>query len=234
MGQGLGLSLSGGGFRATLFHLGVVAALRKLDRLRDIRVISFVSGGSITGAHLLLNWEKYAGDDDSFDRAARELVSITRADVRGRIVRRLPRRRHLCFERCLDRFLFAKALLTDTIREGRPALALNTTDLKHGTAAAFVGRLFLPDVRRPTLDNGQPNAIDVGSFSLASAVACSAGFLALFPARELSAKDFAQPRKKWEAGGALSDGGIYDNLGIQYFLGLTGTLSPADFLVTSA
>ncbi len=46
----LGLALSGGGFRAALFHIGVLARLAELDLLRHVRVLSTVSGGSIVGA----------------------------------------------------------------------------------------------------------------------------------------------------------------------------------------
>jgi len=46
----LGLALSGGGFRASLFHIGVLARMAELDLLRDVQVISTVSGGSIIGA----------------------------------------------------------------------------------------------------------------------------------------------------------------------------------------
>ena len=46
----LGLALSGGGFRASFFHLGVLARLAELDLLRSLDVISGVSGGSIIGA----------------------------------------------------------------------------------------------------------------------------------------------------------------------------------------
>jgi predicted acylesterase/phospholipase RssA len=49
-----GLALSGGGFRASLFHIGVLARLAELDRLREIEVLSCVSGGSIIGAHFYL------------------------------------------------------------------------------------------------------------------------------------------------------------------------------------
>jgi NTE family protein len=46
----LGLALSGGGFRASFFHIGVLAALAERGVLRHIEVISTVSGGSIIGA----------------------------------------------------------------------------------------------------------------------------------------------------------------------------------------
>jgi hypothetical protein len=50
----LGLALSGGGFRASLFHIGVLARLAEQDILRRVEVLSCVSGGSIIGAHYYL------------------------------------------------------------------------------------------------------------------------------------------------------------------------------------
>ena len=43
------MALSGGGFRASFFHIGVLARLAELDILRKVEVISTVSGGSIVG-----------------------------------------------------------------------------------------------------------------------------------------------------------------------------------------
>jgi predicted acylesterase/phospholipase RssA len=54
----IGLALSGGGFRASLFHIGVLAKLAELDLLRDLEVISCVSGGSIIGAHYYIELKK--------------------------------------------------------------------------------------------------------------------------------------------------------------------------------
>jgi predicted acylesterase/phospholipase RssA len=50
----VGLALSGGGFRASLFHIGVLAKLAEMDVLRSVEVLSCVSGGSIIGAHYYL------------------------------------------------------------------------------------------------------------------------------------------------------------------------------------
>jgi predicted acylesterase/phospholipase RssA len=50
----VGLALSGGGFRASLYHIGVLARLADLDMLRHIEVLSCVSGGSIVGAYYYL------------------------------------------------------------------------------------------------------------------------------------------------------------------------------------
>ncbi len=48
--QKLGLALSGGGFRASFFHIGVLARMATMGLLRHVEVISTVSGGSIIGA----------------------------------------------------------------------------------------------------------------------------------------------------------------------------------------
>ena len=52
----IGLALSGGGFRATLYHLGVLRYLRDAQVLNQVSHITSVSGGSIMAAHLVLNW----------------------------------------------------------------------------------------------------------------------------------------------------------------------------------
>jgi predicted acylesterase/phospholipase RssA len=46
----LGLALSGGGFRAAFFHLGVLVQMARLGLLHQVEVISTVSGGSVIGA----------------------------------------------------------------------------------------------------------------------------------------------------------------------------------------
>jgi len=48
--QKIGLSLSGGGYRATIYHLGTLKKLKALGVLDKVDVISTNSGGSITGA----------------------------------------------------------------------------------------------------------------------------------------------------------------------------------------
>ncbi|HKO55111.1 MAG TPA: patatin-like phospholipase family protein [Thermoanaerobaculia bacterium] len=57
-GGKIGIALSGGGFRASLFHIGVLAKLAELDVLRHVEVISCVSGGSIVGAFYYLELKK--------------------------------------------------------------------------------------------------------------------------------------------------------------------------------
>ncbi|MDA0737599.1 MAG: hypothetical protein O2999_03175 [Nitrospirae bacterium] len=54
----VGLGLSGGGFRASLYHLGVMARLAEAGILGSVEVLSTVSGGSIVGAHYYLELKR--------------------------------------------------------------------------------------------------------------------------------------------------------------------------------
>jgi Patatin-like phospholipase len=84
----IGLALSGGGFRATLFHLGVTRFLFENGLLNQVKLVSAVSGGSIFAAHLILNWERYTGSKEDFDAAALEVINFVKTDIRGRVLRR--------------------------------------------------------------------------------------------------------------------------------------------------
>jgi predicted acylesterase/phospholipase RssA len=64
----LGLALSGGGFRASFFHLGVLRRLAELDVLRHVEVLSTVSGGSILAALYILVLKKYIDRKADLDR----------------------------------------------------------------------------------------------------------------------------------------------------------------------
>ena len=70
----IGLALSGGGFRASLYHLGLLRFLRDAGILSQVTHITSVSGGSIMAAHLALNWARYTGGANEFDAAASELL----------------------------------------------------------------------------------------------------------------------------------------------------------------
>src|SRR5689334_17155566 len=45
----IALALSGGGYRAAAFHLGTLDVLHRLGLLQSVRVLSTVSGGTLTG-----------------------------------------------------------------------------------------------------------------------------------------------------------------------------------------
>ena len=54
----IGLALSGGGFRATLFHLGALWRLNQIGMLAELQAVSSVSGGSLVAGLLATRWQK--------------------------------------------------------------------------------------------------------------------------------------------------------------------------------
>lgn len=74
----IGLALSGGGFRASLFHVGVLARLAELDILRHVEVISCVSGGSIIGAHYYLELRRLLQTKPDRDVTREDYVQVVR------------------------------------------------------------------------------------------------------------------------------------------------------------
>jgi len=81
---GIALCLSGGGYRAMLFHLGALKRLNELDYLPKLDQVSSVSGGSITVGVLAMNWKRLrlqngqaANFDDEVTAPVRKLAGIT-------------------------------------------------------------------------------------------------------------------------------------------------------------
>ena len=92
----IGLGLSGGGFRASFYHIGVLAKMAEFDLLRHVEVISCVSGGSIIGAYyylkLLYLLEQKKDQDitkEDYIQIVRDIendfLAAVRNDVRGTI-----------------------------------------------------------------------------------------------------------------------------------------------------
>ena len=78
-----GLALSGGGFRAACFHVGVIACLADNDLLRKVNMLSCVSGGSIAGAAyavrlkaLLASKHDLEITQDDYREVVADLVSV--------------------------------------------------------------------------------------------------------------------------------------------------------------
>lgn len=67
----LGLSLSGGGYRAAAFHLGTLKKLDELGILPKVNVLSTISGGSITGAYYCIHNAPF----DVFETELKKIIS---------------------------------------------------------------------------------------------------------------------------------------------------------------
>jgi len=74
----VGLALSGGGFRASFYHIGVLAKLAELDLLRHVECLSCVSGGSIIGAHYYLEVRKLLQEKPDQEIAREDYIRIVR------------------------------------------------------------------------------------------------------------------------------------------------------------
>ncbi len=74
----VGLALSGGGFRASLFHIGVLARLAELDILRHVEALSCVSGGSIVGAHYYLELHNLLQKKNDAEITREDYIAIVR------------------------------------------------------------------------------------------------------------------------------------------------------------
>jgi len=75
----LGLALSGGGFRASFYHIGVLAQLAEQGLARQVEVISTVSGGSIVGALYYLHVKELLETKPDADITDQDYIDIVKA-----------------------------------------------------------------------------------------------------------------------------------------------------------
>jgi NTE family protein len=95
-GTPIGVTLSGGGFRATFAALGVIRYLADAGLLHDLRYVSSVSGGSVANAMVATRWAQLRGRD--FTAAAvDELViaplveRVTTMSLKSKLIRNVWR-----------------------------------------------------------------------------------------------------------------------------------------------
>lgn len=233
----IGLALSGGGFRATLYHLGLVRFLRDAGILQQVTHITSVSGGSIMAAHLALNWDRYTGSPKEFDAAAAELLAFTRLDVRNRILRRFPLGLFLRWPRWLlglsNRQLTRTGLLEkqyETLLYGdkslfelpeRPQLHILATNLSEGCLCSF-NRDGLWMMKQKA-SGPEIERIRVGLATVSMAVGASSAFPGFFPPLELTGREVGARGGEFGRQ-TYTDGGVFDNLGVRMFRWLTPLL----------
>jgi NTE family protein len=209
---GIGICLSGGGYRAMLFHLGAFLRLFELGLLQKASRISSVSGGSITSAKVALEWGKLKTRDDFFihvvepiRRVAEVTIDIP-AIIAGLV---LPGRVADYVAWAYRRLLFDGATLQDLPK--RPEFVINATNVETGT---------LWRMSRALMADYKVGEIDRPRLSLASAVAASSAFPPVLSPYlfRVKASDFSRKFTKDEAllrNISLADGGVYDNLGLE-------------------
>lgn len=253
----IGISLSGGGFRATVFHLGVLARLAEENWLEQVTLVSTVSGGTLAAGLIYANnhfaWPTSRQFVDQVIPKAREL--LTHVDLQSELFWRAlrsplnilkPRANYL--SSLLQQRWGISAKLCDLPKH--PRWLINATTYETGKNWRFESFRMGDYVFGYTRDTMIP---------LSDAVAASAGFPGLIGALEVETgryRWFKYPELSPDAAAApdagstlewktqsvqpaypqvhLWDGGVYDNFGLEgVFDPDTGWRKEIEFLVAS-
>ena len=210
---GIGLAVSGGGYRAMLFHLGSFLRLFEVGLLKQLARISSVSGGSITSAKIGLEWDRLGTRDDFMALVVgpiRELAgrTIDAPSIVGGIL--LPGTVGDRVAGFYREYLFGDATLQSLPDATR--FVINATNVETGSLWRF---------SKPYMRDWQVGRIDNPDVPLADAVTASSAFppvLSPFVLEVAPADfDFVEPNvdPTFLSDISLSDGGVYDNLGLE-------------------
>src|SRR6266545_7730486 len=207
----LALSLSGGGYRAAAFHLGVLSFLHEVDIITNVRALSTASGGTIVGAFYA---QCLAEGLEFREFYSRMYAFLRNVDVIDAALARMPDHGKLIVA-AADVYadLFHVTLGTiQTSRDHLEEISFNATDMRNGLAFRFVktaNRHVRSGNREVPLDDEL-----AASLRLADVVAASACFPGAFEPI-IFPTDF---HVQFERHVPLMDGGIYDNQGIESLL----------------
>lgn len=164
----IALALSGGGFRASFFHIGVLSELARSGLLKHVTAISTVSGGSIIGAYYYLELQRHRNrlNRDLVDQDYIEIIENISIDFFKKVNRNL--RNKFFFHHLGDLFTRNKSLaenhnLVELLNkyffddfsfsnknvtmdqlcqsEGLPKLIINSTNINFGKVCCFTSDL---------------------------------------------------------------------------------------------
>ena len=219
----IALCMSGGGYRAALYHVGSIMRLNEVGLLKQIGRISSVSGGSITSGVLATRWPSLVFDaagictnlNEQFTLPIRSFCSNTLdgwAIAKG-AVSPFRTAADYVMESCRDNLGLGVPLksLTD---EG-PRFVFNSTNLMTGSTFRF-SKKYCGDYRL--------GLINTSPFDVATAVGCSSAFPPVLSPVELKVDPTLFERTvgadlfdkvSFKENLSLADGGVYDNLGLE-------------------
>lgn len=254
------LALSGGGYRASVFHLGVLARLAREGQLENVTFLSTVSGGSlVTGLVFTLNGNTWPTSPQFLEKvlpAARKLFTTT--DMQTSLLQSVSQNLFLLFgnrAQALSRLIQEKWGVTISVNQlpKSPRWMINATCYETGKNWRFE-RFRMGDYLF-----GYSN--DTDQVKLADAMTSSAGFPGLIGALELditpmkwfeyvsslnAGDEVSDPPDKIQARKTqpktqlfsdkvhLWDGGVYDNHGLEGLHDFrTGWSDKFEFLLVS-
>ena len=219
---GMALCLSGGGYRAMLFHVGALWRLYELGLLQSMKRISSVSGGSITAGVLGLRWSTLSFDPT---RLREDFVPQVVQPIRRLADRTLDANSILggivspwatIADKIADAYrqcLYGDATLQD-LPNDPPRFVINATNVQSAVLWRFM---------KPYMRDWRVGEVKSPTVPLAVAVAASSAFPpVLSPATvELDPDSFTPnsgkdlQRRPFTSRVVLTDGGVYDNLGLE-------------------
>jgi len=218
--HGIALCLSGGGYRAMLFHAGALIRLNDSGLLSKLDRVSSVSGGSISAGVLGLAWSRLqfeasgvAGNFDGLVIQPIRTLAVHTIDVGsvlsgvfgpGTVANKVADH--------YRKYLFNRATLQDL--PDRPRFVFNATNVQSKALWRF-SKAYMRDWRVGKVPNPK--------FELAMAVGDSSAFPPMLSPAELDPKesDFKSnsgdglQRPPFTTQVILTDGGVYDNLGLE-------------------
>lgn len=221
---GIVLCLSGGGYRAMLFHLGTLWRLNNAGYLRKLVRVSSVSGGSITSAVLALAWRdlRFSGGTPDVAENFEELVVKPICDMATKLIDIWAGLRGIFVPTWSNKYvagryrsLFSDHKLKDfPALDGGPEFVITASNLQSGVLWQF-SRASAGDYRVGWVR--EPNV------GVAEAVAASSAFPpflspAIFkfkPSEVRPSRLSDLNRPPFTTNVTLTDGGVYDNLGLE-------------------
>jgi NTE family protein len=256
----IALALSGGGFRASVFHLGVIARLARDNQLENVTFLSTVSGGSLVAGLIFTHGgNQWPGSQQYLEKVLPKMRWVfTQTDLQKSLIERISRNLFILFGSRADdlsRLIQKDWGVNITLNKlpERPRWMINATCYESGKNWRFE-RFRIGDY-----EFGY--SYDTQEVKVADAMAASSGAPAVIGALELdiskmrwfkyvdtfravdevkSSPDAIQGRKTRPITKLFSDkvhlwdGGVYDNHGLEGLHDFrTGWSNKFDFLIVS-
>ena len=203
-----------------VFHVGAIWRLHQTGLLAKVNRISSVSGGSITAGVLALKWKDVSSEcahsSSSFIRAVVDPIRALASETidAGAVILgiALPGRISDRVAAAYKRHLFGDATLQDLPDE--PRFVINATNVQSGALWRFM---------KPYMRDYRVGEVKQPIIPLAQAVAASSAFAPILSPFEmrLDPKTFTEnsgqdlQRPPFTSKVLLTDGGVYDNLGLE-------------------
>ena len=218
---GIALCLSGGGYRAMLFHVGALWRLNEAGYLAKLDRVSSVSGGSITAGVLGVAWSTLDFDGVGVAQGFQERLVAPLRRMAGRTIDfpavalglLLPRTTiGDRIAKAYRRDLFGRATLQDL--PDTPRFVFDATNLQSGALWRF---------QKPYMRDWRVGEVKAPRLELATAVAASSAFppflspvvLNLDESMYTPSSGDGLQRSPFTTRVHLTDGGVYDNLGLE-------------------